>query len=172
MYPDNLNDNSIGGGSTQAWAAGIDHNMEYVAYKAVEFIEANASKDWFLYVNPTVPHSPDVAIAMDVDCRMTTDGDFTSNPTGWDVPGMTTEYDPPVTGVSSSHGSDCVAYRNSVKARAGLSDSNADLGGIWVDDAIGAIYNALVRSGQLDDTVILFQLDHGKEEKDKIWEGK
>ena len=44
MYPDNLNDNSIGGGSTQAWAAGIDHNMEYVAYKAVEFIEANASK--------------------------------------------------------------------------------------------------------------------------------
>ena len=29
MYPDNLNVN-------QAWSAGIDHNMEYVAYKAVE----------------------------------------------------------------------------------------------------------------------------------------
>jgi len=40
-----------------------------------------------------------------------------------------------------------------------------------VDDAIGAIYKALNNTSQLDDTVILFQLDHGKVEKDKIWEG-
>lgn len=32
--------------------------MEYVAYKAVEFITDNQNNDWFLYVNPTVPHSP------------------------------------------------------------------------------------------------------------------
>lgn len=36
---------------------------------------------------------------------------------------------------------------------------------------MGAIYKALERTGQLDDTVILFQLDHGKAGKDEIWEG-
>lgn len=35
----------------------------------------------------------------------------------------------------------------------------------------GAIYQTLVSTGQLQDTVILFQLDHGLEEKDRIWEG-
>jgi len=70
MYPDNI--------GNQNWANGIHHNMEYVAYKAVEFIQANQDNDWFLYVNPTVPHGPGVEEAMDVDCRITTDGDFTS----------------------------------------------------------------------------------------------
>ena len=42
---------------------------------------------------------------------------------------------------------------------------------IGVDDAIGAIYKALERTNQLEETVILFQLDHGKTKKDKIWEG-
>mmetsp|Transcript_24567 Transcript_24567/g.52939 ORF Transcript_24567/g.52939 Transcript_24567/m.52939 type:complete len:1002 (+) Transcript_24567:237-3242(+) len=153
MYPENLD-------TATGWSAGIHHNMEYVAYKAVEFIQDNEANDWFLYVNPTVPHGPDVLPAMDEDCRMTVDGDFTSNPTGWSVIGMTAE-----------HGDDCVAYRDDVKARAGTSTSNADLGSIWVDDAIGAIYQALNRTNQLEDTVILFQLDHGQAEKDKIWEG-
>ncbi len=40
-----------------------------------------------------------------------------------------------------------------------------------VDDAIGAIYKALERSNQLNDTVILFQLDHGMKEKDLNWKG-
>ena len=154
--------------------------MEYVAHKAVEFIEDNSGNDWFLYVNPTAPHSPDIAAAMDVHCGITTDGDFSVNPpaddtdwtaSGWSVPGMTTEFDPPVAGMSSDHSSNCTAYRASVEARAGSSVSDRDLGSIWVDDAIGAIYNALERTSQLDDTVILFQLDHGMAEKDKIWEG-
>lgn len=40
-----------------------------------------------------------------------------------------------------------------------------------VDDATAAIYTALERINQLNDTVILFQLDHGMKEKDLIWEG-
>jgi len=111
MYPDNI--------GNQDWANGIHHNMEYVAYKAVEFIQANHENDWFLYVNPTVPHGPGVEEAMDVDCRITTDGDFTSTlDKGWSVDGMTKEF-----------GDDCDLYRADVKARAG-TNTNANLGSI------------------------------------------
>eukprot|EP00957_Ditylum_brightwellii_P204462 15339352-Ditylum_brightwellii.AAC.1 len=153
MYPDNFQD-------FDTWSSNIDHNMEYVAYKAVEFIEENADNDFFLYVNPTAPHSPDVLTAMSKDCRFTVDGDFRSTmSTGWSVEGMTKEF-----------GDDCMLYRANVQERA-QSTSTHDLGSIWVDDAVGAIYKALERTSQLDDTVILFQLDHGKAGKDEIWEG-
>uniref|UniRef100_A0A7S4SA90 Plant heme peroxidase family profile domain-containing protein n=4 Tax=Ditylum brightwellii TaxID=49249 RepID=A0A7S4SA90_9STRA len=153
MYPDNFQD-------FDTWSSNIDHNMEYVAYKAVEFIEENANNDFFLYVNPTAPHSPDVLTAMSKDCRITVDGDFRSTmSTGWSVEGMTKEF-----------GDDCMLYRANVRERA-QSTSTHDLGSIWVDDAVGAIYKALERTSQLDDTVILFQLDHGKAGKDEIWEG-
>lgn len=114
MYPDNFQ-------NFEDWASsGVDHNMEYVAYKAVEFIEANANEDFFLYVNPTAPHAPDVLAAMSKDCRVTVDGDFTSTmSSGWSVEGMTKE-----------HGDDCFAYRESVKERAGFSTSDHDLGSI------------------------------------------
>jgi hypothetical protein len=72
--------------------------------------------------------------------------------------------------MTKEFGDDCMAYRANVQARA-ESSKNKDLGAIWVDDAIGAVYKALERTGQLADTVIVFQLDHGMEEKDKIWEG-
>ena len=112
MYPENLD----GSG----WSSGIDHNMEYVAYKAIAFIEDNENTDWFLYVNPTVPHGPDVATAMTKDCTVTTDGDFSSSmSSGWSVEGMTKEF-----------GDDCMAYREDVKVRASASTSNDDLGSI------------------------------------------
>ena len=63
MYPDSLNEG-------QFWTldhGGIHHNMEYVAHKAVQFIENNDQNDWLLYINPTVPHAPDIEPAMAVD---------------------------------------------------------------------------------------------------------
>lgn len=57
---------------------------------------------------------------MDLDCRVTVDGNFTSSmSSGWSVIGMTAE-----------HGDDCVAYRNDVKARAAGSGDDDDLGAI------------------------------------------
>ncbi len=104
-------------------------------------------------------------------CLITPDGDFstTNNPNGvaettdWCVDGMTTP--------DADGNCDCMAYRETIKTRAAGSLANEDLGSIWVDDSIGAIYKALDRTGQLADTFILFQLDHGQAEKDKIWEG-
>lgn len=161
MYPDNMDPSKFQGWYDSSWG----HNMEYVAYKAVEFIEANQGHNWFMYMNPTVPHGPSVVDAMTKPCLITPDGDFstTNNPNGvaepndWCVEGMTKDAD-----------GNCDW---TVKTRAAGSDNDDDLGSIWVDDAIGAVYKALESTGQLEDTFILFQLDHGKAEKDKIWEG-
>jgi len=167
MYPDNMDPSKFQGWYDSSWS----HNMEYVAHKAVEFIEDNQGEDWFLYMNPTVPHGPDVADAMTKPCLITPDGDFstTNNPNGvpestdWCVEGMTTP--------DADGNCDCMAYRETIKTRAAGSLANEDLGSIWVDDSIGAVYKALDRTGQLADTFVLFQLDHGQAEKDKIWEG-
>merc|ERR1712166_1536265 len=45
---------------------GFSHNMEWVTSKGMEFIQSakDASKPFFLYLNPTVPHSPDVEEAL------------------------------------------------------------------------------------------------------------
>lgn len=73
----------------------------------------------YIYYVQTVPHSPDVALSMEHDCRDTVDGNYTdSMEKGWSVIGMTAEF-----------GDDCVAYRNDVKARAQI-ESNSNLGSI------------------------------------------
>ncbi len=116
MYPDNFQ-------NFDDWAkkkTQIDHNMEYVAYKAVEFIEDNVNNDFFLFVNPTAPHAPDIFTAMSKDCRNTVDGNFTEiMDHGWSVEGMTKEF-----------GDDCFAYRDNAKERAGQSTKPKDLGSI------------------------------------------
>jgi len=50
MYPDNMDPSKFQGWYDSSWS----HNMEYVAHKAVEFIEHNVDKNWFLYM---VSHS-------------------------------------------------------------------------------------------------------------------
>jgi len=50
MYPDNMDPSKFQGWYDSSWS----HNMEYVAHKAVEFIEDNQGEDWFLYM---VSHS-------------------------------------------------------------------------------------------------------------------
>ena len=115
--------------------------MEYVAHKAVQFIENHSTDDWLLYVNPTVPHGPDILPAMDVDCRITTDGDFTANSEGWSVKGMTAEFDPPVPGMSTNFGNDCMAYRQSVKDRA------VQANGSFTNSALGSICKCVKKCG-------------------------
>ena len=111
-------------------------------------------------------------MALSKPCLITPDGDFstTNNPNGapessdWCVDGMTTSPD-------ADGNCDCMTYRETIKTRADGSLTNHDLGAIWVDDAIGAVYKSLERTGQLEDTFILFQLDHGFDNKGEIWEG-
>jgi len=144
------------------WAGDATHNMEHITSEAIRFIEdsvEDSDKPFFLYFNPTVPHgSRDVIGALqDADCQDTVAGRLPNPP---DIPyGMTAEF-----------GGDCRAYRQSVLNRGGSLD-NKMAGAVWVDDAIGSLFQTLENLNVINDTLILFQLDHGYDSKGSLFEG-
>ena len=148
IYAQNLNGN---------WHDGtFSHNMEYMTAKGIEFITEDPSEPFFLYFNPTAPHSAgNVLEALTTfPCTATSAGELFSEPV---VKGMT-------------EGTNCEAYRQTVIDRAnGATDNNA-VGSIWLDDAIGALLMTLEDLNQLNNTFFLFQMDHGQEGKGTIWE--
>jgi arylsulfatase A-like enzyme len=151
VYHENLNDDWTNNGE-------FSHNMEYVTAKAIDFINSSVdnNQEFFLYFNPTAPHnSGDVYEALtELSCLAAPEGTLAEEPV---VPGMT-------------EGVGCDAYRQTVVDRANGVYSNAVLGAIWVDDAVGALVKHLKAIGQLDNTFFLFQQDHGQEGKGSIYE--
>ena len=89
----------------------------------------------------------------DFECTDTAAGKLSTDPM---IPGMTEEY------------GSCASYRQSIKDR---SSSEDDWGPIWLDDAVGALLKALESKGILEDTIFLFQEDHGVKPKGTILEG-
>lgn len=136
----------------------FSHNMEIITYEAIKFINetSKAGTPFFLYLNPTVPHgSMDIKDALEnFSCRDTPDPDYE-----WDS-------DPWIKGMSEDEG--CAVYRQTIIDRAVTDD---DLGKIWLDDAIGALLAALEDNGELDNTIFLFQEDHGMDTKGALYEG-
>jgi len=135
----------------------FSHNMEHMTYEAIQFINdaAGGGTPFFAYFNPTVPHganSIDMALS-DFSCRDTPQGRLAFDPV---IPGMVEDGD-----------TDCDSYRNSIKRRA---DSADDYGPIWLDDSVGALLQALEDNGILDNTIFVFQEDHGQETKNTLYE--
>ena len=62
----------------------------------------------------------------------------------------------------------CEDYRQSIFDR---SKSEEDYGPIWLDDSVGALLTALENKGVLEDTIFLFQMDHGMQTKAALYEG-
>ncbi|GMH60657.1 hypothetical protein TrRE_jg13499 [Triparma retinervis] len=127
------------------------HNMEWVTEKAVDFIHdaADSNTPFFLYFNPSVPHDPLVSDALDNgDCRETPAGVLSSEPR---VKHMTVD-------AATDAVSSCSSYRQTVTAREDAGQSNVheqNLGGIWIDDGLGALLQALEDKGIKDDTIIV-----------------
>ncbi|VEU40089.1 unnamed protein product [Pseudo-nitzschia multistriata] len=136
----------------------FSHNMEWVTHSAINFIKESSSSNtpFFLYVNPTVPHgSRGIREALtSFSCR-----DTANHNQVW-------ESDPWIKGMSEDGG--CAAYRQTILDRA---ESDDDLGKIWLDDSVGALLTALEDNGQLDNTIFLFQEDHGTDTKSALFEG-
>jgi arylsulfatase A-like enzyme len=142
---------------------GFSHNMEWVTAAGLAFIDTAVatSKPFFLYFNPTVPHSPSVSEALfEISIRKTPGGDLDSDPAS----GM-----PPRTGTNGT----------SVKERAEASVDGTDANGkkkeaayaaVWIDDAMGALYAKLKALNVLNDTLILFVMDHGASGKSTLYE--
>ena len=59
-------------------------------------------------------------------------------------------------GMTAGGNKTCREYRDTVLARGGSDASNTNLGAIWVDDAIGSIYEFLRDTGELNNTFFLF----------------
>jgi choline-sulfatase len=136
------------------------HNMEHLTIKAIEFMDdaVAADQDFFLYFNPTAPHeSGNVYEALTQSrCTDTVEGVLATEP-----------YIPTMTDIAGG----CSAYRQGIIERAGGDISNAVLGAIWTDDAVGALlYHLETKLEMLHDTLIVFQMDHGKEGKGSLYE--
>ena len=115
--------------------------MEWVTAKAIDFINQDSSKPFFLYMNPTVPHSPTAQEAMEkFTVRDTPAGKLSSDP------------------VSN------MPSRADTISRAKKSPESRDRGysATWLDDSIGAVYDTLKKKNILDSTVIIFLMDHGE----------
>jgi arylsulfatase A-like enzyme len=152
IYHENLSSDWTQGGT-------FTHNMEHLTIRAMEFIDAAVTDgiDFFLYFNPTAPHeSGNVFEALTKhSCRDTVEGRLAADPI---IPGMT-----------DTDGG-CTAYRQSILRRADGDASNAVLGAIWTDDAVGALIRHLQSHSIWDDTLVVFQMDHGKEGKGSLYE--
>eukprot|EP00531_Pseudo-nitzschia_arenysensis_P014176 CAMPEP_0116118014 /NCGR_PEP_ID=MMETSP0329-20121206/1879_1 /TAXON_ID=697910 /ORGANISM="Pseudo-nitzschia arenysensis, Strain B593" /LENGTH=649 /DNA_ID=CAMNT_0003611615 /DNA_START=55 /DNA_END=2003 /DNA_ORIENTATION=- len=144
------------------WNDDASHNMEHITAEAFSFIEDSVEEDkpFFLYFNPTIPHgSADVTDALQYgDCQDTVAGRLSNPP--YIRYGMTADLD----------GGDCRAYRQSVIDRGGRNDDKM-AGAVWFDDSIGSLFQLLDNLGIVDDTFILFQLDHGETGKGSLFEG-
>jgi arylsulfatase A-like enzyme len=119
------------------------HNMEWQTAHALDFIERSTAKDkpFALYFATTTQHGPHHTHSIRRE--------------GLEVEwGLLPE---PIRGVQPS--------RQRVLERAGAcpdaSRDHLNSGAIWMDDAVGALLNALESKGALDDTIVIYSSDHG-----------
>lgn len=164
LYAENLDNDHTQGVDLDVDDQQFTHNMEWVTHEAVNFIHtsANADEPFLLYFNPTVPHSAgsveEAFTESRYNCTVTSDLD------NW-LP-----EDPMIKGMTLEYGT-CADYRDYVVRRAGgPHNSNENLGVVWLDDSIGALIHALVDQGIFEDTIIIFQMDHGIEGKQTLYE--
>jgi len=132
----------------------FSHNMEWITHEAIKVIKENLASLFFMYYNPTVPHSASsISSALkDYSCKDTAAGTLEADPI---IPGMIDD-------------GNCASYRQSIFDRA---EEDGDLGAIWIDDSVGALLRSLKDMGTLENTIFLFQADHGINPKGALYEG-
>ena len=125
-------------------------NMDWITSAGVRFLNQADENPFFLYFATTVPHGPTVARrSWRADPRLTALGYLEQAPN-----------------VQPSRAS----IPKRIKA-AGLpvNDSTANI--LWLDDALGALLQALEANGQIDNTIIFFFNDHGQLAKGTVYQG-
>jgi len=124
------------------------HNPEWITTGALDFIEANKARPFYLYMATTLTHGPPAIKSLRADPRITHAGLLDEPP---DVQPSRAD----------------VLKR--VKA-AGLPERLA--GATWLDDSIGAVLEKLDKLGIADNTLVIYFNDHGVENgKGSCYEG-
>lgn len=112
------------------------HNMEWIAKSAMNFIEREKEKPFFLYLSTTLLHSPYGDGFIDADPAVTRAGIF---------PELRNVLPPRKT-----------TRERALKAGA---DKNCSAASVWLDDGIGAIVKKLDELGIRENTVIFYFSD-------------
>ena len=123
------------------------HNQDWITEGALEFLRQDDGRPFFLYFATTIPHGPTQPERSWRASRKAT-------PEGW------LEQAPEVQPDSES-----IARR----ARANGARGRETV--LWLDDAIGALMQALEAAGRLENTVIFFFNDHGQSAKGSLYQG-
>lgn len=152
LYVENMDDEDDGFNNFSDGT--FSHNMEWITHEAINFINTTTDEPFFLYFNPTVPHGSRNVL------------DALENFTCTDTANGSSQEEPWIKGMSEDAG--CEAYRTTVIDRA--NGDYAALGKIWVDDAVGALVQALKDNGVYENTIFLFQEDHGMDAKGTLYE--
>ncbi len=123
------------------------HNLEWITEGALNFIDRNRNRPFFLYMPLTTPHGAYTASFLKSNPLFTPAGVLDRLPKG-----------------QTSRGS----IPGRIKA-AGIPARNAM--GTWIDDSVGAILNRLDRLELAEDTVVIFASDHQGRGKYTCYEG-
>ena len=125
-------------------------NMEWITDAGVRFIKQPRENPFFLYFATTVPHSPiNAKRSWQADPRLTAIGYLDTAP-------------------------DVQPARETIPTRlkaAGIRVTDESANILWLDDALGALLDALEASGTIDNTVIFFFNDHGQRAKGTVYQG-
>lgn len=141
IYPNNVD-------NFPPTALGV-HNQDWITEGALEFIEANHDRPFYLYFATTITHSPQQPErSWRADPRATPEGFLERAPA-----------------VQPSRAS--LARRVRAAGVKGRLPETV----LWLDDAIGALLDKLEATGVLDRTIIVFFNDNGQEAKGSIYEG-
>jgi arylsulfatase A-like enzyme len=125
-------------------------NMDWITEAGVEFIEQPHDKPFFLYFATTVPHGPTKEErSWNADPKITALGYLDKAPT-------------------AQPDRDTIPKRLK-KAGFPVDDDTANM--LWLDDAVGALLDALEKTGELDNTVFFFFSDHGQSSKGTVYQG-
>ena len=159
---------------------GFSHNPERVTASARTFVTGAvaASEPFFLFMNPTMPHAPDVLTAFG-NRWLTVDGTLVESGTATGADAGTIRDTPQSRGGGAALTTDPNSGMTprSTLWNAALSSANNNvarakklLAGMWIDDMMGSLLRHLTAQGVLDDTLILFIMDHGVGAKGALYE--
>lgn len=126
------------------------HNLDWIAKGALDFLEQKDERPFFLYCAVTIPHGPgEPARSYKADPRITALG-MLDEPLDVLPPRETIEQRLKEAGIPVAHG------------RPNL---------LWLDDMVGALLTKLEKTGELENTIIVYFNDHGQMAKGTIYEG-
>lgn len=145
-YAKNMYDNNPSHNGVKALLA---HNQDWITAGALDFIDQYQEDPFFLWMATTAPHGPtDDARSWASDPRITSEGLLDETLT-----------------VQPS--------RESLAERVKIAGVNRwqkeHL--LWIDDSLAAVVNKLDKTGQLDNTIIIYFNDHGQRSKGTVYQG-